>query len=201
MIFRLTDWFWLEGTPNVTCWSEQGQPMPPCLENRPGEFSRSMGLKSLHPFWATCSEFNCSHWKFFTSIMLEFPWLQPVAVSSCLLSVRLREGSDSVLAGTAHARERVCVMCECDLILANLSSFWFSSSVWLAQLSLCWGLMTKTCRRFMKRNILSHALPLTYFWKSFEKHWKYKWNSQFSPHKSSVIVVQLQRMLNMLNIL
>lgn len=120
MIFRLTDRFWLEGTPNVTCWSEQGQPMPPCLENCPDEFSRSMGLKSLHPFWANCSEFNCSHWKFFTSIMLEFPWLQLVAVSSCLLPVRLREGSDSVLAGTAHARERVCMSCA-NVILPSLT--------------------------------------------------------------------------------
>ena len=205
MIFRLTDQFLLEGAPNVTCFHlllRAGSAYVPLL----GASSRwifkvcetEVTAPSLGNFLQSLIALTGN---FFTSVMLEFPWLHlwlfPHA--RCLCTCKKRLILSSLTLPTRVSRF-TCVMCECDLILANLSSFWFSSSVWLAQLSLCWGL-TEMCRRFMKWNILSHALSLTYFWKSLEKHWKYRWNTQFSPQKSSVIVVQLQRTSNMLNIL
>lgn len=55
------------------------------------------------------SEFNCFHWKFLASVILEFPWMQLVPNA-----VHLQAGSDTVLAEIAHTGSQVRM---CDVLM------------------------------------------------------------------------------------
>lgn len=136
--------------------------------------------------WSHCTlsgqlvaEFNCSHWVFSTSVIGYFLlpscwnflgcnlWLFPRACWLCTCEKGL---IPSLLKLPMHVSRFACVICECDLILTNLSSFRFFL-VWLAQLSLCWGLMTEMCRKFETKHFVTcfvFDLFLKKFWEALE---------------------------------
>lgn len=116
MIFRLADQFLLEGTPAVTCSHlllRAGPANVPLLQ------ASSRCIFKVYETEVTASSLSnflqsliALMGNFILLSMLEFPWLQLVAFSLCLLAVHLREGSDSALTKTTLAREQVFV---CDV--------------------------------------------------------------------------------------
>lgn len=123
------------------------------------------------------AEFNCSHWKCFTSFTLEFPWLQLVAVAcgpcTCekgpvlpqlKLLTHMRKCKCGVQMWSSPAFPPFC--------FGQLSSYF--AEVWWQKYRE--GLWNETCSH-------KHALSVTHLWKSFEKHRKCRWNSQLSSEE------------------